>query len=661
MSIVEMKKLVLIGHKSVKNELLRALHKCGVVEVSKTRLLENTFYAEDGKNGEETAEKLSRLSFCFDFLKEQQRQADKLVKKELFSYEKPKKAMIQPTPRFSYDDFYKIRDKESALWDEVKSIETINSRVQDIKGEILKINAVTEQVKVFADIDVILGGFKDTPHTSMFLGAVPSARAKAVRAITEKYEGLYVYVDEKPAKLSAVAVICLKEIKDDVVSDLNALEFIRSDFTFDKTAAEILADNAAAVAALEEERTALLSDTMKKLGLVDDLKQLYDLYLIEKAFIRAGDGFAQTKSAFVLEGFVPVSEEEKVKGVLDGFADKSVYEISDPEEGDVVPTLVKSGKAVAPFESITNMFSAPAVNDIDPNPFVAFFYTLLFGLMMGDAVYGIFLAVFGFTMYKLKKPVPGKGGLFLVIGMGGISTFIWGVLLGGWLGLDIPEGSFLDKLTWFNPLEEPMMMLGLSMVMGFVHIMFALGLKAARLIKEKDFQGALGEVFSWYLIFGGLIVYVLSSMVFKINVLGTVGLAILILGLAVLLIFGGHGKKGVKRVIGGVGKLYDTVNFMSDILSYSRLFGLGLATGVIGMVINKIVEVIIGLIPVAGYVLGAAFFVLGHVMNIAINTLGTYVHNCRLQYIEFFGKFYDGGGKLFTPIGSETKYTYIER
>ena len=228
-------------------------------------------------------------------------------------------------------------------------------------------------------------------------------------------------------------------------------------------------------------------------------------------------------------------------------------------------------------------------------------------------------------------------------------------------GLDIPEGSFLDKLTWFNPLEEPMMMLGLSMVMGFVHIMFALGLKAARLIKEKDFQGALGEVFSWYLIFGGLIVYVLSSMVFKINVLGTVGLAILILGLAVLLIFGGHGKKGVKRVIGGVGKLYDTVNFMSDILSYSRLFGLGLATGVIGMVINKIVEVIIGLIPVAGYVLGAAFFVLGHVMNIAINTLGTYVHNCRLQYIEFFGKFYDGGGKLFTPIGSETKYTYIER
>lgn len=186
---------------------------------------------------------------------------------------------------------------------------------------------------------------------------------------------------------------------------------------------------------------------------IPDFKQLYDYYTVENARLVASDGLALTKTSFVLEGWFPKDEEEKVVGAIKNTTDAVVIETRDPVAGDSVPTLTKNNKIVAPYENITNMYSPPSYRDVDPNPVVAFFYFLIFGIMMGDAVYGLILMLGGFLGYFLLKPPPGKGRIFLIIGMGGLSTFIWGVVFGGWLAFDV-SGTFLENLSGSSPLTK---------------------------------------------------------------------------------------------------------------------------------------------------------------------------------------------------------------
>ena len=247
--------------------------------------------------------------------------------------------------------------------------------------------------------------------------------------------------------------------------------------------------------------------------------------------------------------------------------------------------------------------------------------------------------------------------------MGGVSTLIWGVIFGGYMGI---EGA---PALWFNPLSEPLTFFILSLCLGVIQIMFGIGLKAAALIRNGQVWDAIFDCFSWLFVFTGAIVYILGSMVFSVGALDTAGLAIVILGFAIVLFTAGRRKKNIfGKILGGLNGLYGTINYISDIFSYARLFGLGLATGAIGMVFNKmslmVFDILSG-IPVVGVVIGGvlmvAIFTVGHVFNIAINALGAYVHNNRLQFVEFFSKFYEGEGRAFQPLGYSMRYVYFKK
>ncbi len=280
--------------------------------------------------------------------------------------------------------------------------------------------------------------------------------------------------------------------------------------------------------------------------------------------------------------------------------------------------------------------------------------------MLSDAGYGLLLAVGAFCALKFVNLEQGAAKLVTVILLGGISTIIWGVLFGGYFGIDVTN-TFLGNFTWFTPLENPIGVLALALGLGVFQILWGLGLKAIALWKSGDKLGAIFDVGSWYLLFFGIMIFALG-MVPGFEAIGNIGKYMALGGVGALVLTQGRKERNIfMKFFKGVSSLYGLMNYVSDILSYARLFGLGLATGVVGMVMNNIGMVFIDLIPYAGYVVGALFILAGHALNIGINTLGAYVHNCRLQYIEFFGKFYEGGGHVFRPLGTNTKYVRIKK
>ena len=413
----------------------------------------------------------------------------------------------------------------------------------------------------------------------------------------------------------------------------------------------------------------------KMQGRREELERTEDYFRVRAQKYRVLGELWQSRTVFFLEGYVPEGAAEKVKArILERFA--AQVEIRDPEAGEQAPVLLKNGRIAESVQGVLESFGLPRRGETDPTAVMWVFYVFFFGMMLADAAYGFLVAAScGILLLRFRgMPEAWRRSVKLFFWCG-ISTLIWGVLFGSYFGdaLDVaaeafwgvrlPEGESLLSAVWFAPIQDPMKMLLYAMLFGLIHLLTGLAIRGLRYLREKRYGDFFCQVVLWYVLLAGLLLLLLPGEIFR-SVTGIrldFPLALTAAGkiltaagaLGILLFAGRRAKNPAVRLALGAYELYGVTGWLGDVLSYSRLLALGLATGVIASVINQM-GVMLG--PVGFFVV----FLAGHLLNMAINLLGAYVHTCRLQYVEFFGKFYEGGGRPFAPFAQETKYVEIK-
>lgn len=632
MALLEMKRVSLIAHSDSRNAVLQKLQDIGAVEVIST-----------------SVEELSAVKAPETLVALEKRLSDVRESLDLIrKYDESKSSFLTPKPAITKT---KLKNMQESFDEADKAISKTKQFAEDmnaLKARRHRLKNRMIQLEPYKRFDIPLESLGASTYTTSLLGTIPTDNEEKYKEIREEYadSAYFEQVDESKDYFS-VYVIMLSEVDEKLTGELKYIGFAEA-YTKDLygTPKDLLFDCQNEYDSLGresdeyEEKARQFSDDKLVLQAVED----YLLNEIERE--RCVENLGATGSTFMLEGWIVADSEEAVQKAVLETAPESYIAFRQTEENEIPPTAVSNPNAVQPFEAVTDMYGVPSSKGYDPNLWMSIFYFLIFGMMMGDFAYGIILSLGALVVLKLKKPTGMFRKITTVILICGISTSLWGLFFGNIFSIKgIP--------SIVNPIDDAMTMLIICLGVGVLHILVGLGIGAYMSIRRGKVWDAIFDKISWMLVLIGGIMLALGGTV------GTIGTYMALIGLFTLLLTQGRHKKSViGKAVGGLASLYDITGYVSDILSYARIFGMGLATSVIAMVFNTIAGLFMG--SIAGYIIGIIVLTVGHVFNIAINTLGTFVHTARLQYIEFFSKFYEGGGHAFMPLGMRTKNYRLE-
>lgn len=527
-------------------------------------------------------------------------------------------------------------------------------RLTEIKNEAAREDTYLASLAPWAALDVPLS-FTATEKTDWFLGSFGGGvRADKVRDALSEFDAEFIALSEGATLYGAV--ICTRVSAEAVGGALLPLGFIRASFPPEAgTPAEETRACLKRREALDTEREAVTERLRAYAKQTALLEMLNDFEKTRLTALLALEKTGSTKYTALICGYVPERTQKAVERALDRY--DCAYSFSEIPEGEDAPVELRNNAYARSFEWVLGMYSYPAYGTFDPTAVMSIFYFIIFGLMFADAGYGLLLVLCCFGGIRLLHPKPGMRSFLAMFGWCGFSSVIWGVLLGSYFG-DFPL-AFMKNMTdlavipstlavWFDPLQNPMNFLILSLAVGAVHLIAGMAVRFYTLCRAGKALDAVFDVGSWWVLFAGIALLALVP---------AVGKWVALAGVLMLVLTQGRDKKNLfMKLLSGVGSLYDLISYVSDLLSYSRILALGLASAVIAQVVNILAT--LGGPSVFGFIAMVAVFALGHVLNLAINVLGTFVHTSRLQYIEFFGKFFADGGRPFRPLAPTEDYTY---
>ena len=635
-----MKHLRLLGMESEREALLKAMQDMECVEISSIDGSEEALKSGFAKPDDKALMSAQEASRAY---------RTALASLDRFAPEK--KGMFRKRQGVSRAAFFSAESEENAR----TAAETINKdtrRLGEIESERTKNEALRATLAPWLTVDAPLGG-ADGALAVFFGTAGLNVTDDALKALADSQDGLLTWQQASSDRsLRYLLVMCHRSVRERALSALRDLGFSTVSFRgMTGTAKEndkALAEN---LAALEKERQEIEQRIAGLGGKREALLEASDRAAIALRREEAKSRLVGTNKVFLLEGWLPADRCAALEKALEPFT--CAIETREPTEDEYpqVPVQLKNNKLTRPLNMVTEMYSLPAYGTLDPNPLMAPFFILFYGIMMADMGYGLLMMIASVIISKKYRPKGTSGELFSLLGLCGISTFIMGALTGGFFGdfltqlvAIVSPGTVFALPKLFDPLDDLTMILIGSMALGMVQIVTGMAISLIEKCKRKKFLDAFFEEITWWIVFIGIALLALGK-----------GAAVLYVGCALVLLGPIVQGKGWGKLTGVFGSLYNHVTgYFGDILSYTRLMALMLAGSVIAQVFNM-------LAAMPGNVI--AFIIismLGNAMNFGLNLLGCYVHDLRLQCLEFFNKFYVDGGKPFRPMTLDTEYVDLQ-
>lgn len=648
MAIQKMKKLNLFVLESEKDELLRGLQSLGIVELS-----------EQSCEDESGAELVPTVSEGLTSARNAQSKLESAIT-VVQKHFKDKRGFLTPNPDVNENRFFDKAAVDSDLA-RAEYILGLDGNIKKAEAEIAREHALSEQLEPWLSLALPLN-FEGTERTAYRLLSAP-----AKKSLAELQQGLKEEVPEAALRLvssddmlSYLELIVLREKEDEAILWLRGEGVsLMTRLNIPRSAREEKALLERRVNRLKED-IALNQDKINVEGKhLDELRLSSDVVASEIARCEAEQKLLKTAKTSMLKGWVAEEDEEELKKYLSDF--HVSYESREPleEEYPEVPIKLKNNVITRALNVITDMYSYPAYDGVDANPLMTPFFILFYGMMMADMGYGLLMVILGGVVLIKKRPSGGARSLFELLFYCGISTFIFGALTGGFFGdapLQLakvlnPETTWQGLPALFTPIDDTIAIMGGAMALGFIHLMTGTVVSFKQKAKRGEWVSAIGSEGAWWVIFTGG-----ALAAFKIGNVGDVPV-VLCIGILMLIYGAQAGAKGIGgKIVAVLNTIYsDVTGYFGDILSYSRLMALMLAGSVVASVFN-----IIG--GITGSVIGfLVVSVIGNSLNFALNVLGCFVHDLRLQCLEFFGKFYEDGGKPFKPLAFNQKYVNIIR
>ncbi len=632
MSVADVQKVHIIAHSGLKKDFINSLQEEGLLQVERADS-ENLGLSTPFADTTHIEHQLHRLSHALDYLSQWE---EKGFAKKLFS----QKPQISSKEREEVlrKDFIPVLDQ----------VESCEKEKNDIESHIRFLEKEEEFLHVLEGLDLPVRSVADTDSTEMVMGVMPLAFFKELSADIADI-AMWGYVISQGKRNVYLLCVYLKSQKDVCQNILKEKNFNPLYFTEsmlgkagDRDRVTDVIQKIRDEKSSHEKKLVSLDEKVKKLVPErEHLMRVHDVLLNERQKRIYSRNFGETASAFFLESWIKTADIPRFETRLTPYSDLVQCYFRPPLPEEDPPIILENPRIGRPFEIITKLYGLPRHGTLDPTLYLAPFFFLFVGLTVSEAGYGLLVALLSFLFLKIAKPRGGARQFLTLMGFLGVATVILGTLVGGWFGFPI------RKLMVLDPLQDPVSFLILSLALGFIQVWFGTFINMITGIRSKDYLQAIFVQGGWLILLPSLVLYALM----KQSIWGILALA----GAGGIVFFAAPSRNPLARFFGGLYSLYDISRYLADVLSYSRLLALGLATSVIAMVVNTLCQTALG-IPWVGWLFAALIFVGGHLFNLGISFLGGFVHSMRLQFVEFFSKFFKSGGKPFKPFELESKY-----
>ncbi len=665
MAVTRIKKAELYVHKADLDNVLRALQKTGsyeVVPVVSESASEGTALIHPDLSRVEGL--LAEARFLLRFLEPHFKDSVSPLARALGERES-----------ISLEDGTALEAKTDVI-DLSSSVRALERRLMEIRSELTQIASTENLLSALSDFpypfELVTSG---TERVRGVLGTMPASKIPVwkgeAEALLSSLGEVYTSSLGEKEQEGWIAVFFDESLTVQMMEHLARFSFSRVDVpAFLKNTVEeeqnVLSERKSYLSA-EEKRVLLeIADAAEKS--VSSVRTLSDYWTVLRDRYQALSSGYSTEQVVMLRGWVPESAVSRLTKAIAPFGMSVELFLFAPRPEDAPPSHIVNSSWCLPFENLTRLYGAPKYGEIDPTPLLAPFFFIFFGMCLGDAGYGaIMIGFFMWFLRKFKKMPESFKGFFKLFVLSGISTIVVGALTGSWFGDLVDAFSLLaflrpvkNFLLILNPMENPMIFLALSLALGVIQLFFGLFIAFYDAFRKGNYMGAFADTGGWIVFLTGLLLWggVAGGMLSAHAAFLAKTLSFL--GAAILVTTQGREKEGILgKAISGLLSLYSVTSYLGDVLSYSRLLALGLATSAVGVIINMLAG-LAGDVPYVGWIIALLLLIGGHIFSIAVNVLGAFVHSLRLQYVEFFSKFYTGGGTVFSPLTYKTAFVAIK-